>query len=146
MSNIVRVHRTKNGVEIPICSMDNQHLMNTAELLLKKLEKAKVTINSNVSKWNEALYGKHADTVENSSNYVRTFFAIFPHYFFEILIRNLEGWDLMLDRIRIAIERKTAIDLFDRNSMSDEEINDTFRDMIAGSVKSLRRDMCIDND
>jgi len=141
MSNIVKVHRTKDGVEIPICSMDNQHLMNTAELLLKKLEKAKVTINSNVSKWSEALYGKHADTVDNSTDYVRKFFVIFPHYFFEILIRNLEGWDSMLDRIRIAIERKTAIDLFNQNGMSDKEIDDTFRDIIVGSVKSLQRDI-----
>jgi len=130
-----KIHTTKDGVSMPICSMETDHLKNTVALSIRKLGESKVIIGRQHSKFEQAMYGKY-DT-ENAERFVDWFFENFPHYFLELSIRDSESAVTTITDLVKIIGRNSKIQLFSSNKLlsersryEDEELADSIEDDI----------------
>ena len=82
-------HTTKEGIVMDISQMDDNHLINTINLHVTKLQEAKNIIDGiSKSKFSTKFYDEE-DYTKEAEIYVEFFNHRFAHYIFEATIRNL---------------------------------------------------------
>lgn len=98
-------HKTKDGKLMYLKDMDNDHLKNTINLFIRKLEAAKQVILSNDDKFKREFY-KTKSTNERAKRDIEIFNLFIYKYIAESAIRaiNIDG---ELEKIRLLLDRKT---------------------------------------
>jgi len=83
-------HTTKDGNVMSIASMESEHLFNTINLSVKKLEVANNLINKSKKKTaDNVIYGTGFDS-EDAEQYIEDFRDIIAPYLVEAVIRGLD--------------------------------------------------------
>jgi len=131
-----KIHKTRGGVSMPICSMETDHLKNTVALFIHKLGESKAIVEQQHSKFEQAMYGKFDSA--SAEQYIDWFFENFPHYFLELSIRDSStAAEQITDLVKI-IGRNSKIQLFSSNKLlsaqpchyEGEDCNDNLEDDI----------------
>jgi hypothetical protein len=89
------VHRTRDGKEMPIASMDDQHLVNMINMVYQR---AVIIKNSRKSTdpFKAALYGMRTISDEDAANIINEMLEDMAPYFIEAYLRNLSEPRTML--------------------------------------------------
>ena len=104
-------HKTKDGVGITICMMEDSHLLNTINLHLRRMLDAQDILRGQVSTdmLTEIIFYQEKKNLEaESRSYLQRAVAILPRYVFEACVRGLITTELV-DRIRVAMGRNTMV-------------------------------------
>ena len=91
-SHFRSMHRTKDGVEMPISAMEDSHLINTINLLCREVDKLKGGINSRLqfTDLQKALYNVDEGSLsKKSARGIRKLREILMPYVFEASVRNM---------------------------------------------------------
>lgn len=102
----MKLHKTKNGRNMQICEMDDNHLKNTINLFLSGLNTSRNILEEKeiqtrfAKKWN-----KRSMNFDDAEDFIERFQERFPHYLEEALIRNLDI-SREIESYRKIIERK----------------------------------------
>ena len=100
-------HRTKEGIEMNINQMENDHLINTIKMFVKNLQSARDTMERGAGGFYEKANDIHVD-IEKANTFVRGFHQMFSPYILEALIRDLDVSE-QVKEYQTIIERKTAV-------------------------------------
>ena len=83
------IHKTRAGKSLFIYEMDDDHLLNTIDLLIIKLEEAKKALAEDSNNFKNVVYQRNID--KESLKRKSTFFLItLQKYVFEAVIRKLD--------------------------------------------------------
>ena len=87
-----RTHRTREGVEILIAEMGDEHLFNTINFWLSKMERARASVDApRRTGFDKLLYRySNEDESEWAETAIEEFYIMAPRYFMEALIRGLD--------------------------------------------------------
>ena len=99
-------HRCRDGVEMNISAMDNQHLINMLKWSISSLKTAKVMLTNKQTKFDKLMYGDSGDDFQAEA-IVEGFSDLFSPYLLEASIRGLELTEVM-EALREVLERDKA--------------------------------------
>jgi len=103
----MKTHITKDGNRMYISQMEDIHLLNTVNLKLNNLDKAKKALlvkgNLFLDNINGMIYSE-----ESAEAYIETFIESFSEYILEVVIRGLDISDIRSRYIEL-IERSIAV-------------------------------------
>lgn len=87
-----RTHRTREGVELLIAEMDDEHLLNTINFWLSKLRRARAAVDApQRTGFNKLLYRTYEqEDTEWAESAIEEFYIMAPRYFMEALLRDLD--------------------------------------------------------
>lgn len=100
------VHKTKDGVELFICSMDDDHLMNTIRYIITHLETAKSIVEKVTRSFDHLMYGSEMSE-EQAEDLIRNYDRYLSAYVLEANVRKL-NIDNEMERLNNFLERSTA--------------------------------------
>jgi hypothetical protein len=120
------IHITKEGVQMPIHSMENSHLQNTIKLWLRKLQLAKDVLENKWSAFDKAMYSSNEDATDSATNFIDFFNANFGRYIVEAGIRGIKLDDYFT-------ELKTILG-------RDKEVTDFFGKLIRTRIREIKAD------
>lgn len=86
-----RTHRTREGVELLIAEMGDEHLLNTINFWLSKIERARASVDApKRTGFNKLLYRySEEDESDWAETAIEEFYIMAPRYFMEAVIRGL---------------------------------------------------------
>ena len=103
------IHRTKDGKELPIASMDDKHLTNLLNLIFQKAMLVKQARKTG-DQFKARLYGVQLIDDETAADIMNELIEQGAPYFIEAYLRNLTEPQVML---RTLFERSARLEGFD---------------------------------
>lgn len=89
---MLEVHKTKEGHQMVISSMENDHLIKTVKMFLKRIDESKHNLSVNVGNtFQAALYDvDYAEVVRKSKHQIQNFTKLLYPYVTECMLRGLD--------------------------------------------------------
>jgi hypothetical protein len=115
-------HMTKDGVEMNISTMTDEHLGNTINLYVRKLEEASQASIENGSPIQKLFYGEE-DLKDIAERVIKLMRKRLPVYIFEASIRGLVI-DEPLSRLRVVLGRRLGERRADHSLLLEGTIRD----------------------